>query len=110
MRSPSGSSKLPSALFSYWYARGSSRVLSGNRHWPVSRMQPVGRVSRRRNPPSGLATIGGLRFANPPYIGLGIPPQQQPLAAYLPALKAVEEAHAQQVAAKLASLRNQGWH
>ena len=39
-----------------WWAR---------RYIPNSRR--VGRVSRRRNPPSGARQIGGLRCANPPY-------------------------------------------
>ena len=30
--------------------------------------QRVGRVSRRRNPPSWRIGVGGLRFANPPYV------------------------------------------
>jgi hypothetical protein len=39
-------------------------------------LKPVGRISRRRNPPTAAPELlsGGLRFANPPYalIGFGV--------------------------------------
>jgi hypothetical protein len=38
----------------------------------------------------------------------GKPPHQQLVAAHLPALEAIEEAHAEQAGVQLAGLRNQG--
>ena len=44
--------------------RSTTALTSGNYSIP----KHVGRVSRRRNPPSQCVGIGGLRFANPPYV------------------------------------------